>query len=69
MEIMARLGVRTVDDMKGRVDLLVADDAAHGWKARFLDLSPILKQVERDSSISFFTYDSTQVLVDWRLPL
>ena len=53
-EIMAKLGLRTIDEMVGRVDLLdPADDIDH-WKAAHLDLSPILQQP--DVPGSFATY-------------
>ncbi len=39
---MARLGFRTVAEMVGRVELLEPSDAVTHWKARGLDLSPIL---------------------------
>ncbi|HEY5199009.1 MAG TPA: glutamate synthase-related protein, partial [Solirubrobacteraceae bacterium] len=41
-EILAGLGLRTVDDLIGRVDLLEADEAIDHWKARGVDLSKIL---------------------------
>ena len=41
--IMAELGVRTVNEMIGRVDLLKADDAIDHWKADGLDLSNMLQ--------------------------
>jgi glutamate synthase (NADPH/NADH) large chain/glutamate synthase (ferredoxin) len=41
-EIMASLGIRTVDELIGRSDLLVADDAIDHWKARGVDLTHIL---------------------------
>jgi glutamate synthase (NADPH/NADH) large chain len=41
--IMAELGVRTVNEMVGRVDLLKTDDAINHWKADGLDLSPMLE--------------------------
>ncbi|HBX36059.1 MAG TPA: glutamate synthase large subunit, partial [Pseudohongiella sp.] len=41
-EIMASLGIRTVNEMIGRVDLLESDVAVDHWKARGLDLSNIL---------------------------
>ncbi len=41
-ELMAGLGVRTVDELIGRTELLRADDAVDHWKARGLDLSPLL---------------------------
>ena len=40
--IMASLGVRTLDELIGRSDLLVADDAIEHWKARGVDLAGIL---------------------------
>jgi glutamate synthase (NADPH/NADH) large chain len=39
---MAKLGVATVDELIGRVDLLSAQAAIAHWKAEGLDLSPIL---------------------------
>jgi glutamate synthase (ferredoxin) len=41
-ELMARLGFRTVEEMIGRADVLEADAAVSHWKARGLDLSPLL---------------------------
>ena len=40
--IMAQLGFRTIDEMVGRVDLLEMADLSQHWKAKHLDLSPIL---------------------------
>jgi glutamate synthase domain-containing protein 2/glutamate synthase domain-containing protein 1/glutamate synthase domain-containing protein 3 len=40
--IMASLGVRSVDALVGRSDLLVADEAVEHWKARGVDLSQVL---------------------------
>ena len=42
-EIMARLGIRTFEDLIGRVDLLEADEAIDHWKARGIDLSGLLQ--------------------------
>jgi glutamate synthase domain-containing protein 2/glutamate synthase domain-containing protein 1/glutamate synthase domain-containing protein 3 len=42
-QIMAQLGVRTFDELIGRVDLLEADDAIEHWKAQGVDLSNILR--------------------------
>jgi glutamate synthase domain-containing protein 2/glutamate synthase domain-containing protein 1/glutamate synthase domain-containing protein 3 len=45
-ELMAKLGFRTVNEMIGRVDKLkVREDITH-WKAKTLDLSPILMKPE-----------------------
>ena len=41
-EIMARLGFRTIDEMVGRVDRLKQRTDIEHWKAKYLDLSPIL---------------------------
>ena len=41
-EIMADLGFRTVEDMVGRCDAMEFADLSHHWKAKNVDLSPIL---------------------------
>ena len=41
-EIMAELGVRTVNELVGRTDLLEIDKVERHWKTEGLDLSPIL---------------------------
>ena len=43
-EIMARLGFRTLNEMIGRTDKLVPWKAIEHWKAKGLDLTPILHQ-------------------------
>ncbi len=46
-EIMALLGFRTVEEMVGRTDVLgISDRAKAHWKAKDLDLSTLLYQVE-----------------------
>lgn len=46
-EIMAELGFKTVEEMIGRTDVLtVSDRAKSHWKAKYLDLSTLLYQVE-----------------------
>jgi len=45
-EIMAKLGCRTLNEMIGRTDLLVPWKAVDHWKAKGLDLTPILYQPE-----------------------
>jgi glutamate synthase (NADPH/NADH) large chain len=44
-EIMAELGIRTVDDLIGRADLLAIDERLLPWKAKGLDLNKILDQL------------------------
>ncbi len=43
-EIMASLGVRSIDELIGRTELLEADDAIEHWKARGVDLTHVLAQ-------------------------
>lgn len=45
-EIMAELGFRTIQEMVGRVDILEAKHLADHYKAKGLDLSPLLYQPE-----------------------
>ena len=40
--LMASLGVRAVDELIGRTDLLEPDEAVDHWKARGIDLRPLL---------------------------
>jgi glutamate synthase domain-containing protein 2/glutamate synthase domain-containing protein 1/glutamate synthase domain-containing protein 3 len=44
--IMASLGMRRIDEMIGRSDLIDMDDAIDHWKARGVDLSMVLGQPE-----------------------
>jgi glutamate synthase (ferredoxin) len=43
-EIMAKLGFRTLNEMVGRTDKLIPWQAINHWKAKGLDLTPILHQ-------------------------
>lgn len=45
-EWMAKLGFRTINEMIGRTDKLIAHEAAKHWKAKGVDLSAILYQPE-----------------------
>jgi glutamate synthase domain-containing protein 2/glutamate synthase domain-containing protein 1/glutamate synthase domain-containing protein 3 len=45
-EILASLGLRSLDEATGRVDLLGVSDAIEHWKARGVDLSHILTHIE-----------------------
>ncbi|OED36446.1 glutamate synthase subunit alpha [Chromatiales bacterium (ex Bugula neritina AB1)] len=44
--IMAELGFRNFNEMVGRVDALIVDDALRHWKSKGLDLSPLLTKAE-----------------------
>ena len=50
--IMAELGLRTVAEMVGRVDLLEMDRAITHWKAQGIDLSRLLHQVETSDPLA-----------------
>ena len=45
-QIMAKLGFRTINEMVGRVDKLKIRKTVEHWKARGLDLAPLLKMPE-----------------------
>jgi glutamate synthase (NADPH/NADH) large chain len=46
-EIMAELGFRTINEMVGRVDMLELDETTTHWKAKSLNLSPILTPAKK----------------------
>jgi glutamate synthase (ferredoxin) len=50
-EYMAQLGIRTVDEMIGRVDKLDVDPAVRHWKAVGLDLTDILHKPDVPNAI------------------
>jgi len=45
-ELLAELGLRTLDEAIGRVDLLDTDAAVGHWKTAGLDLSPVLADID-----------------------
>jgi len=47
-EILASLGLRSLDEAIGRVDLLGVSDAIEHWKARGVDLTHILTHIQLD---------------------
>ncbi len=50
-QIMAALGLRTVDEMVGKTELLEVDKSILPWKAKGLDLSPILYKPQVDKQV------------------
>jgi glutamate synthase domain-containing protein 2/glutamate synthase domain-containing protein 1/glutamate synthase domain-containing protein 3 len=58
--IMARLGIRSVSEMVGRVDLLDLDDALGHWKTKGLDLSKILYKPETPHPVQRVCFTDTQ---------
>ncbi len=72
-EIMAELGFRTVEEMIGHTECLEARDVNSHWKAKGLDLSPILAQPVAGPEVGRFcsikqehglekTFDSRELL-------
>ena len=53
-EIMAKLGFRKLEDMIGRTDKLIPWKAIEHWKAKGLDLTPILYQPEMGAEVGRF---------------
>lgn len=51
-QLMAKLGFRTFEDMIGRVDKLKAQKAIDHWKAKGLDLSPLLWRPEVPAEVA-----------------
>jgi glutamate synthase (ferredoxin) len=50
-EIMAKLGIRTINELVGRTDKLKVKENIQNWKASKLDLSRILYQPYADASV------------------
>ena len=46
-QIMAEMGIRTINELVGRVDLLETDEAIKHWKADGLDLTNLLAPIEK----------------------
>ncbi len=57
-QIMAKLGVRTINEMVGRVDLLEIKQAVNHWKAKGLDISQLLKRPAVPETVGFFCQES-----------
>ena len=51
-QIMAKLGFRTINEMVGRVDKLKIHKAVEHWKAKGLDLAPLLKMPDVGPEVS-----------------
>jgi len=50
-ELMAQLGFRTIEEMVGRTDVLKQREDVQHWKAKYLDLSAILKQPQAPETV------------------
>ncbi|HEY8751516.1 MAG TPA: glutamate synthase large subunit [Tepidisphaeraceae bacterium] len=53
-EYMAQLGFRKVEEMVGRADMLEFADVSSHWKARYLDLSPILHRPDNGRNAAIY---------------
>jgi glutamate synthase (NADPH/NADH) large chain len=51
-DLMAKMGFRTFDEMVGRRDKLQSMDAIDHWKARGLDLSKVLCEIEAEADVA-----------------
>jgi glutamate synthase (ferredoxin) len=51
-ELMAQLGFRTMDEMIGRADCLDVEQAVTHWKAKGIDLAPLLHQPDLPPSVA-----------------
>lgn len=62
--IMAMLGLRTINEMIGRVDLLQTDKALAHWKAKGLDLSAIITSAQEPEEFlgSYATHEQDHEL-------
>jgi glutamate synthase (NADPH/NADH) large chain len=57
-QIMAQLGIRTYDELIGRVDLLDKIKAITHWKAQGLDFSRIFHKIESQNQTAIYHVDS-----------
>lgn len=53
-ELMAELGFRTMEEMIGHTEILETNQAVEHWKARGIDLSPLLHQPEVGEEVGRF---------------
>jgi glutamate synthase (ferredoxin) len=51
-ELMAQLGFRTMDEMIGRADCLDVEQAVTHWKAKGVDLTPLLHQPDLPATVA-----------------
>ncbi|HEX4096390.1 MAG TPA: glutamate synthase-related protein, partial [Caulobacteraceae bacterium] len=68
-QIMARLGLRTMDEMVGRVDLLDVRPAVEHWKATGVDLTRLLHQPKVGPGIAIRNSERQDHGLGWALDL
>ncbi len=59
-EIMAELGVRTIDELVGRTDLLETSEAIDHWKLKGIDLTPVLYRPHVQENVGHLMIDGTK---------
>ncbi len=59
-EIMAQLGVRSIDELVGRTDLLETSEAIDHWKLKGIDLTPILYRPHVEENVGHLLVDGTK---------
>ena len=63
-EIMASLGIRTIEEMVGQTDLLEVDQDILPWKAKEIDYSKILYKPQVDKSVGIFCQRKQEHKID-----
>lgn len=53
-EIMAEMGVRSINELIGRTDLIETTDAIEHWKHKGIDISPMLYQPPADPEVGHY---------------
>ena len=70
-ELMASLGVRTLNEMIGRTELLEADDAIEHWKTAGVDMTHLLHRVELEPGAPLYRVgpppEVLESAIDWEL--
>ncbi len=63
-EIMASLGIRTIDELVGRTEMLEMNDAIETWKARGIDLTAVLHKPEAASRDEYLCTADNKINLD-----
>ena len=70
-ELMASLGVRTLNEMIGRTELLEADEAIEHWKTAGVDMTHLLHRVELEPGAPLYRVgpppEVLESAIDWEL--
>src|SRR3546814_4904099 len=70
-EIMAELGLRTINEMVGQADRLEAKETAAHWKYETLDLAAVLYKEPADETVDLYKQmpqdNGLKEVMDWKL--